>query len=308
MIAPDDYAVSRAFLVPDSDFTGTVHSVFANCCNVVAGDLLITVQDAAHQHTPTSVQVDVIGPARWMPNVLRGEPVSQRAGVLAFGSHVLDLRRAAVWTPEACGGWRQPQTGRRRLALVESTRRSHGASGCRGPAPAIERDVRALVAVLGGPRSAETGAAASPGRSEPDCAGLDAAVRRLVGAGVGLTPAGDDILVGLLAALSVGGNGDLSTGPAFSAVSRAVLRHASRTNDISAHYLRLAAFGRFGEALSALRAAIVADVGDGVLVARAKDVLSVGATSGADALLGLLLGLHTVLDISNQRIHKKVVA
>jgi hypothetical protein len=111
-------------------------------------------------------------------------------------------------------------------------------------------------------------------------------VASLIGRGPGLTPSGDDALVGLLAVLH-------RLGPArdgsLELLGPAVAAHLHRTGDSSAHYLRLAVAGHLGERLIALRDALATD--DAVDAAVAA-VVATGATSGADALLGVDGGLR----------------
>ena len=67
-------------------------------------------------------------------------------------------------------------------------------------------------------------------------------LRRLIGAGPGSTPAGDDVVVGVLAALRATGRDD-----AAAAIGRASCRLLDRTTSASRMYLSAAADGRFAE-------------------------------------------------------------
>ncbi len=123
-----------------------------------------------------------------------------------------------------------------------------------------------------------------------DAARVAGCVASLVGRGPGLTPSGDDALVGLLAVLHrLAATADPST----ELVGRAVTAHLHRTGDISAHYLRLAAAGHFGERLVALCDALATGAHTAVEPAAAA-VVATGATSGADALLGVLTAVRLV--------------
>jgi hypothetical protein len=292
----DERPVSRAYLVAAGDFSGTVHSVFPTACNIAVGDQLITVQDAAKRHTPTSVRVAAYGPGSWAPSVRVGDRAVQRAGVLSFGRHALHVGRVPVWAPGPVAHWAPASSStRHRLAQLSAARADHLRAGAHTAAPELELDARALAALLPGTRP-EPGTA---GRAS-DAPGLEPAVARLVGAGPGLTPSGDDVLVGLLAALSRGGHGCPWAAVASDRVGEIVLRYAHRTTDISAHYLRLAARGHVGEPLSDLLDSLVTGLPAEALLDRASDVLSVGASSGADALLGVLAGLDAVLKLPLQ--------
>ena len=128
--------------------------------------------------------------------------------------------------------------------------------------------------------------------SQPD---LDRAVRfeifsrqlnQFIGLGEGLTPSGDDFLVGLLWALWVGEADRL---PGFETFLYAVQSTLHKTNDISAQMLRFAIRKRFTEPLISL-----ARVSDPTDCAEAfKRIAAFGHTSGFDTLCGLLVGLKT---------------
>jgi len=123
---------------------------------------------------------------------------------------------------------------------------------------------------------------------DPVAAGEAAAA--LIGLGPGLTPSGDDALCGFMLGRRLGRG-------AVTEVDRVVRRVASsaagRTTDVSAVQLVLAAQGRFGEALLGVATALEPD--DSVsLSAAVGRCLGEGATSGADALLGLVAGAGTL--------------
>lgn len=98
---------------------------------------------------------------------------------------------------------------------------------------------------------------------------------RWLGLGPGLTPAFDDLCVGAMAARQA-----LGDDRPFS------LPELSRTTEISARYLALAAEGYFSEPLCDVLAALF---GDGNLSRSVGRLVSVGATSGADMLTGVRL-------------------
>lgn len=282
----NERTVSRAHLVPHGDFAGTIHSVFATACNIAVGELLITVHDSAKQHTPTSVRVAPDGPGHWTPIVSVGDPANCRSAWLSFGDHVLDLRQVPIWTPDLPPRPIQAEVARQRLTQLVRAHQIPVTHASSAMTSTLAHDVAALRDIL--TAVAETTAVSA--------ADLDSVIGRLIGAGEGLTPTGDDVLVGLLAALYRGGEMPLAAA-VYSPVGEAVLRHTHRTTDISAHYLRLATRGSFGEPLTNLVDAVIGGASVDDVHARTSDVLSVGASSGADALVGVLLGLEAVLEL-----------
>jgi hypothetical protein len=118
--------------------------------------------------------------------------------------------------------------------------------------------------------------------------GTAANTAALAGLGPGLTPAGDDFLLGLMAGLQTWpqflAGGGLSVEEACQAIYEAA---DGRTNLLSTALLRSAREGMFSEVWHILLAALRQGKADEVRGA-ADCVLSSGGTSGADALSGFL--------------------
>jgi len=114
-----------------------------------------------------------------------------------------------------------------------------------------------------------------------------AAVAGLLGFGGGLTPLGDDVLAGWLAA------GVATRHPALGALRSGVVRSArQRTTTLSATLLECAARGegvpQFGNLLRAMA------TGDPAPVERAvDDLLDIGGTSGSGLVLGALVSVES---------------
>jgi hypothetical protein len=105
-------------------------------------------------------------------------------------------------------------------------------------------------------------------------------VHNLIGLGYGLTPSGDDFLVGALAALDA-----LKQTNMHAALGRAVSAAADRTSPLSASFLRAAAAGQVGENLYTMIAALLTGDADAALAAAAR----IGHTSGWDTLAGAVV-------------------
>jgi Protein of unknown function (DUF2877) len=112
-------------------------------------------------------------------------------------------------------------------------------------------------------------------------------VHDLVGLGPGLTPSGDDFLVGALAALDA-----LAQTNMHAALGHAVVAAADRTSPMSASFLRAAAAGHIGENLHMMVAAIVTGDADAAVAAAAR----IGHTSGWDALAGAVVTARNASD------------
>lgn len=102
----------------------------------------------------------------------------------------------------------------------------------------------------------------------------------LVGAGGGLTPFGDDVLVGVMAGFAAAGQ-PVTTGMPTSPIRR--------TTELSAWFLEMARCCRFGGALVELSFA----VGDATRLRRAlPSLLALGSSSGTGMALGFAMGLQ----------------
>ncbi|MGE7908561.1 DUF2877 domain-containing protein [Lysinibacillus xylanilyticus] len=110
----------------------------------------------------------------------------------------------------------------------------------------------------------------------------------LVGLGPGLTPSGDDFLVGLFTVFN------LENGPCFSykpLCEKLVEIARPLTNDISYTTLKKAAYGNVRESINSLVHALLhGSMEDSI--ESLKSVLSIGSSSGTDIALGLLSGLE----------------
>lgn len=122
-------------------------------------------------------------------------------------------------------------------------------------------------------------------RAQQDVAG---GARKLAGLGPGLTPSGDDVLVGALVALTVWPPSNLA---GFrQAIVDAVPGHTTR---ISTAYLEAAARGEASEAWHRLLA-VLPQTDRGEVVAAARRLMAFGETSGADMLSGFLLAVDAL--------------
>jgi len=261
-------------LVPRRDFSGRVHSTFARACNIEHGDSLLTLVAHEAGNGPALLRL-AAGAAPDLHRLLDvGEPLRFHRGVAQAGRVRIDLTQARVWhAAPRCSRAGAPQAPRQQAQQwLDAHRRARGGSAIDGAAAATVAALLAACRARTGPLAAQHAA-------------------RLVGWGEGLTPAGDDFLVGLCAGLDASIDDDAARAACRDAIAAALIASLPRTTRISAHYLRLAAAGHYNERVLAARDALLGDAGglDGALHA----VCAVGATSGADMLAGLLGALAT---------------
>lgn len=247
---------------------------------------MVTVARVEVGNLPNGILIPP-GPAP-LPGLARaGQPVWLAGGRLRLEGGEIDLRGARPWdgsldalrSPGWDAGWWD-----RWLVAWRLLRDGVSGGAARDSSPlfgASAGRVGRLVSALG----------------RRDLGGALAAAEGLVGLGPGLTPSGDDLLVGLLIGMQcrppgAGGRGFVA------AWGAGLLAVADGTTDVSRVYLAWAARGRATQRLRDVAEAIVRPRAGDELARAVDAALNVGATSGADGLLGLLLGLRTWMDES----------
>jgi hypothetical protein len=130
------------------------------------------------------------------------------------------------------------------------------------------------------------------GPQESVVATLLTLVKALVGLGEGLTPSGDDFLVGLLAVLHLTGSLPWRAGsPVHTQFCQCV---RLGTSQLSGEFLRCAFEGHFAEPLVMLMRALCTPASD-AWPAHAATLAAVGHSSGVDAMVGIALGCRLLV-------------
>ena len=266
-------------------FDARVLAVFERACNLVTPDGdVVTLATPQVGDGPLNVVVN--GTPGFCAGVGRGASVRLVGDRLQVDALWVDLEGAAVWEPRP--DW---ETLRARRTAIGSWL-PHLRALCLRHAPA-----GSLLALLGGspPGDTSTHATLSAARRATaalqegwagDPQRLHEGVAGLAGLGSGLTPSGDDLLAGAMLWAWL-------AHPTPGTFCRAVARVAApRTTTLSAALLRAAARGECNAAWHALLAALSMGQREGAgkkIAAAVHEILSHGATSGADSLAGFLL-------------------
>jgi len=117
------------------------------------------------------------------------------------------------------------------------------------------------------------------------------AISTLTGLGPGLTPSGDDLLVGYMAGLWSTMRDQSKRMQFISSLGKNIIRLSRRTSIISRTYLCHAARGQVSSHLADLAEAICRETDSERLADIAETAMRVGHTSGMDAVTGMLMGL-----------------
>lgn len=261
---------------------GKVLGVYSRTINALFGPYILTLADASSGGLPQGILL--VGFPRTLGSlgVRTGHVVVLQDSALAFveAGATLPIAQFELWSPP----WEEhPLEQRRPSVSVEKVAEFAAARAPRGglaPILGVWDRLSELEAIPAGlPRPA--------GRAWKSLrrylkTGEPVALLDLIGLGPGLTPSGDDVLRGYFAVRSVTGQ--------LPPWTRGLLRAAaSRTNALSCQLLWHATRRRLSQRLGEVVVALITDSDWQEPVERA---LREGHTSGADALVGVLLALE----------------
>jgi hypothetical protein len=251
--------------------TGRVHSVFRHAVNLELGDQMWTVVAPGGHDAALTVRLSGVA----VPGDLGlriHDRVWVRSSHVRVGPAVIDARTAARWMPRRydvdLDGFGA------RVAELEAAAQHIAWEGSWALAGAV------------------TAALASGDRSD-----LDEAVRRTIGCGPGLTPAGDDVLVGVLAVLTAPGV-PAGREPAAARLRAALAPALPATTEISRALLGQASHGQVSRPVWELVRGVLSGREAAAAAQARADVLSTGATSGGDTCAGVVAACRLLLSRS----------
>jgi hypothetical protein len=246
----------------DLDCIGGVQSVFSRAVNLEIDGEMWTLLATDCADLPFGIRLPVRSFEAF--GICEGGCVHIRAGFLGVGRPsrrlVVDCRAAPRWAPSPPSAIAPGLAAR--LARLSQAATAQAWCGSRAMARVATGSLQ--------------------GGSRP----LEEALAGIVGCGPGLTPAGDDVLVGILAVLSSPLAGEAGA-EAAQAMRRAVEGLAPRTTALSGHMLRQAARGLLGRMPHDLVGALAGAAADELDCAICS-IKATGATSGADVYMGVL--------------------
>jgi len=242
---------------------GRVLGAFPRAVYVAVGEDVVALVARDGLRLPIALVLPQPAP---LPAVRGGSPALVGDGAVVVGA--LRATPGTWWDPRPAVGPLDPSA----LAQATTALTDHPSEVADHLLPLAEA---LAVAVRG---AAGRAGAAGAGPRSPGAA--ERAADRLLGRGPGLTPAGDDLVAGVLATLRLFGGPELAVDP------------RGRTTTLSAALLRCAARGAvLAEAATLLRAL----GGDGQAAPAALALTRVGHSSGRDLAAGILLAAGAVL-------------
>lgn len=284
------HAASIGEAIPRENFDAVIQSAFDSAVNIrlTDEDRLLTVLISNQYELPQGIRITTKQISlRSLTIDLRA---ASRGGILRFESSSLsiDLRGAPVWkcrVRELSTDMRSPVAQKAWAAALDLLTRRQRLTR----SEIIADDLFQI----------STGSSLGQRMSKPVTQLINSAeqfdvqrsihaAEKIIGLGPGVTPSGDDILIGFLAGLwSMAGENE----PQLSFIrsfGNEIINIAKQTSEISRTYLYHAAHGQFSSSLSTLAEAI----GTGNDVEHAtEEAMRVGHSSGMDSVTGLLIGL-----------------
>lgn len=273
----------------ESSFNGRVHSLFSRVVNIECETgRLFTLAGSGLDDAPNTAIVDIAELDAC--GIALNDPVVVRKGGLCVGDSVIvDWTSAAIWHASLPQYENADGSLENRLDWVQSYLSRNGPKGgFVDPDPSgIAFALQISVALQ------QRSGALLEALEQGQMAAARQHAEAMIGLGPGLTPAGDDFLVGLFAVLN------MRDSPCYGwlAGGKDVLpRAAQSTNAISLAALTAAAGGQVRQSISGLIETLIE--GTPTRLPKALDrVLAIGSTSGADLVAGILSGLNLNLRI-----------
>lgn len=293
-------ALSVGIQVPPHPFSGTVHSVFRQACNLwLEPGGLLTLLPCQKGNVPHGIRLDTSSHSIFLHALRIGQPVACRGGILRIDGpdFSVDLRPAHPWHIDLKGlqiDLGRPTQAQSWAVAWSELKKHYHQSG-------LSENLGAVFLSEGQPAMPavseillQQGAYTIPSLLQATCRlqlrEAMISMRSLIGLGYGLTPSGDDFLVGYMAGLWCTAGANPSRIQFLTALGSELSEAATTTNQISCAYLRSAAKGHVSEAIAKLAQQLSQANQIGNVRAATQAALQVGHTSGADGVLGLLVG------------------
>jgi Protein of unknown function (DUF2877) len=266
-----------------------IHSRFQKVLNLVdAQGSLLTLLGSDFQDFPTAVRVALPAGWDWQRGLDPSQLVILRDSVLQGITWSVDLNYAPRWEPASPAA----QAAGSLNAVLAASR--------------ILADQLAQYCRHHGVRSALQLQPGWPGRKPrlnvaDERNAVEYTVSELIGFGSGLTPDGDDYLLGYLAALW--------PWQRFTAIAShlklmqdVVRLQLHRTTSISGHFLTLALQGHYSQPIDHLTTVLMQGDSLKEVVVASNKVMEFGSASGADCLAGYINGINALETVAQPQV------
>lgn len=268
---------------------GYVHSIFDRTVNMQCrtNDELYTIANRQVDNAPNTLITDR-GSFSNMGLVVGDRVYAEHDRLYVGKAFVLTLRDVHVWRSKLPSYPDDEGILSSNAAAAASFIEIHGkAGGMKRSAETVNPFDQEMERLL---RERSTGLLEALSKGEASLASHYAI--QLIGLGPGLTPSGDDFLVGLFTVMN------LTNGPLFQichVCEQVVAASADRSNPISYMALKKAASGQVRESIGEFMHHMIHGSKTEVISSLSR-VLDIGSTSGTDIALGLVNGLKLSIE------------
>jgi len=288
-------AITMGYAIPENDFEARIHSVFDSAVNIRIGTNrdLLTIVTSTGTDLPQGIRID--SPEGFtFYGFQKNEEIFCQAGILTITKPPMqiDLRKATRWHCDFSGFSLDPEgtASTRSWNLVWKLLNDHQkvkgteflASELIDPSfnYSSRLNQRLSVAISGLLKATNQFTIRN-----------NDFISDLIGLGSGLTPTGDDLLVGFLAGLRYKLGVSSVRRDYLNDLGIRILSLSSQTTDISFTYLFHATKGQFSRSIFDLANAICNNADSSKLYETTSLAIQVGHSSGSDTVTGLMLGL-----------------
>lgn len=286
---------------------GSVHSVFPRAANLLLGGRLLTLHARGTPCAPNGLMLAQRANQKPLAGLQPGMVCLVERGVITIpaANLRLDRQQSQPWNPrpQLAPGVCPPKCLQQNLALLEAYLSAHASPDGLAGLACFSSETSAEKAGAGSRLLHVAWSAAQhllDGIAQQRLSLARQGVSALIGLGPGLTPSGDDVLTGLIAAALVLGGAVGQPVTFYQRLSAEALAIAySRTNKLSITWIEYAGRGEVAEHLGRLLKALIQSNASLVEQA-AQEVLSSGATSGGDIVAGIILGGRCLIAQADQ--------
>ena len=271
--------------IVDQNPVGSVHSLFRNSVNLQFGQRLIHLSAGNYGRLPFGLILESDHMDVLLKQIVQDEPVhwDEKHRILWFSQSYLyfSLADTSVYKSTLdLPKWNLYKELYDALLCTVVSKDCYCGLGMTAEKALIETG-----AIIGNSDGSSGLAGLQEAFYSDDSSLIERRLRFLIGRGAGLTPSGDDIIIGFL----LGVTSARQEAPVFlSVLNRLIVREGLKlTTLISLEYLYYAGQRQFGSYLQDLMKALVSGPIRAVKAA-ARKVLEVGSTSGIDTLIGLI--------------------
>lgn len=245
----------------------SIHSVFKNAVNIkTQGGLISVVTKSIGKSAAYIVidqEIDFL-----KAEIKAGDFVKVNDKCLIFNGFLVDMNSSQVWKGilDCDFQWEKSEIDSENIMTLKASTDRYAAQNSAWEKLHFDKDFSEKINRL-------------------KCIHPSEAVKGLIGLGPGLTPSGDDVLLGFLSIV----NNCKDFKPVKEAFINEILTSLKYTSDISGHFLKMAAENHYHEYVQNLIYSIVKGRPESVTIS-VKRLLGIGATSGTDIATGMYLG------------------